>query len=255
VTTDANGNVISELRYCEASLWDKPWGETRYAAGNTPTQYQYTGQYSNMSDFGLMFYNARWYDPYLNHFTQPDTIIPEQSQGTQAWDRYAFVNNNPLRYTDPTGHKGECVSDTICGGMLDTLVEAAIKTESPLWGKSTRWGWFMRLFGDKYDSIGRAKISDAIMEGKYGEPVEGNPAQIGIELRNGPCKFWGCKMNQGTPSVAALAMKERIAMRLDLCVKNGCKSTDMFIVALLAADERLTMDELSWTLSKQNLSS
>jgi len=22
----------------------------------------------------------------------------------QAWDRYAFVNNNPLRYTDPSGH-------------------------------------------------------------------------------------------------------------------------------------------------------
>ena len=54
ITTNSSGGLVSELRY-------KPWGETRYASGTTATKYQYTGQYSNMSDFGLMFYNARWY--------------------------------------------------------------------------------------------------------------------------------------------------------------------------------------------------
>ena len=76
-----------------------------------------TGQRSYMDDptttgategFGLMFYNARWYDPQLGRFAQADTIIPEQSQGTQAWDRYAYTNNNPLRYTDPSGHQVPC---------------------------------------------------------------------------------------------------------------------------------------------------
>ena len=50
-----------------------------------------------------MFYNARFYDSQLGRFTSADSIIPE-SQGAQAYDRYAYVNNNPLRYTDPTGH-------------------------------------------------------------------------------------------------------------------------------------------------------
>jgi hypothetical protein len=46
---------------------------------------------------------VRWNSPYINHFTQPDTIIPDQTS-PQGWDRYAYVNNNPLRYADPTGH-------------------------------------------------------------------------------------------------------------------------------------------------------
>jgi RHS repeat-associated protein len=94
LTTDTNGIVVSEMRY-------KAWGETRYASGTTPTQYQYTGQYSYTAEFGLYFYNARWYDPALSRFAQADTIIPP---GVQGWDRYAYTRNNPLRYTDPSGH-------------------------------------------------------------------------------------------------------------------------------------------------------
>jgi len=30
-----------------------------------------------------------------------DTIVPA---GVQGLDRYAYVNNNPVRYTDPSGH-------------------------------------------------------------------------------------------------------------------------------------------------------
>jgi RHS repeat-associated protein len=56
-----------------------------------------------MGDFGLMYYNARWYDPYLNRWTQPDTIVPD-SNNPQAWDRYGYALNNPIRYNDPSGH-------------------------------------------------------------------------------------------------------------------------------------------------------
>lgn len=52
----------------------------------------------------MLFYNARWVDPSLGRFTQADTIIPDQTQGIQAYDRYAYANNNPLLYTDPSGH-------------------------------------------------------------------------------------------------------------------------------------------------------
>jgi RHS repeat-associated protein len=96
LTTDAAGNKVSEIRY-------KAWGTVRYATENVPTKYQYTGQFSYEAEFGLYFYNARWYDPVLSRFAQADSIIPP---GVQGYDRYAYTNNNPVRYVDPTGHCG-----------------------------------------------------------------------------------------------------------------------------------------------------
>ena len=40
----------------------------------------------------------------FNRWTSPDTIVPDAAQGVQAWDRYAYTNNNPVRYSDPSGH-------------------------------------------------------------------------------------------------------------------------------------------------------
>lgn len=47
--------------------------------------------------------NARYYDPELGRFIQPDDIIPDLSD-PQSYNRYSYVRNDPLRYTDPTGH-------------------------------------------------------------------------------------------------------------------------------------------------------
>jgi RHS repeat-associated protein len=79
----------------------KAWGETR--TGGVPTKYQYTGQFNN-SELGLYYYGARWYDGTLGRFIQADTIIPN-GYNSQAFDRYAYVLNNPLRFIDPSGHK------------------------------------------------------------------------------------------------------------------------------------------------------
>ncbi|MBI4738414.1 hypothetical protein HY772_02425 [Candidatus Woesearchaeota archaeon] len=51
--------------------------------------------------FGLMFYNARWYDPSLGRFRQAGSIVPS---GAQGLDRYAYVNNALTQFIDPTGH-------------------------------------------------------------------------------------------------------------------------------------------------------
>ena len=109
LTTNTSGQVVSELRY-------KAWGEVRYSSGNTATKYQYTGQYSD-GYINLLFYGSRHYDPKLGRFISPDSIVPLASQGVQAWDRYAYTNNNPVRYTDPSGHCIICIGVAILGGV------------------------------------------------------------------------------------------------------------------------------------------
>ena len=96
ITAFSSGGKKAEVRY-------KAWGETRYTYGTTPTSQRYTGQREE-SSLGLYWYNSRWYSPYISRFLSADSIVPEASQGIQAWDRYAYTNNNPVRFNDPSGH-------------------------------------------------------------------------------------------------------------------------------------------------------
>ena len=69
---------------------------------------------------GLYYYNARYgarpehsrRNPTLGRFISPDTIVPGVGD-PQAWNRYAYVANNPLRFTDPSGrtHLDRLISD------------------------------------------------------------------------------------------------------------------------------------------------
>ncbi len=80
------------------------YGETRYSGPptGTPTNYRFTGQQQSAA-LGLYHMGARWYDPYINRFVSPDTIIPDPAN-PQSFNRYSYVNNRPLVATDPTGH-------------------------------------------------------------------------------------------------------------------------------------------------------
>jgi len=106
ITASSSGAKSAELRY-------KAWGETRYTSGATPTDFRYTGQRFE-SLLGLHDYGARWYDSLLGRWLQPDSIVPLESQGVQAWDRFAYANNNPVRYNDPTGHCIDGITTLAC---------------------------------------------------------------------------------------------------------------------------------------------
>ena len=43
------------------------------------------------------------YSPYINQFSQPDSIVPNL-YNPQSLNRYAYALNNPVRYMDPSGH-------------------------------------------------------------------------------------------------------------------------------------------------------
>jgi RHS repeat-associated protein len=55
------------------------------------------------ADTGLYKIGARWYDPVIGLWLTPDSIVPDVNNPI-AWNRYAFNYNNPVNYTDPSGH-------------------------------------------------------------------------------------------------------------------------------------------------------
>jgi RHS repeat-associated protein len=115
VVADETGAVEQELAYY-------PFGETRVnsTSNDTDVAYKYTGQEEDNST-GLYFYQARYYDSHLGRFIQPDKIVP-QPFNPQALNRYSYVLNNPLRYTDPTGYNPELTALTLQQSIADTNI-------------------------------------------------------------------------------------------------------------------------------------
>ena len=58
--------------------------------------------HEHLLSIGIIHMNGRLYDPKLHRFLMPDNYVQDPSN-TQNYNRYSYVLNNPLRYTDPSG--------------------------------------------------------------------------------------------------------------------------------------------------------
>ncbi len=124
VIVDDNGNIVEHLSF-------NPWGERRDAdwteANSEITSNPNRGFTGHEMDdeIGLINMNARIYDPVIGRFLSPDALIPSPAD-LQSYNRYSYVRNNPLSYTDPTGNfrfKG-----SISGSMMGGFKGSSIKT-------------------------------------------------------------------------------------------------------------------------------
>ena len=85
----------------EASRAYYAYGAERAATGDLQTDRTFTGQKSDAT--GLLYYNARYYDPTLGTFISPDSLVPGAGQVIN-YNRFLYVRGNPLKYTDPSGY-------------------------------------------------------------------------------------------------------------------------------------------------------
>ncbi|MFL0802278.1 MAG: FG-GAP-like repeat-containing protein [Agarilytica sp.] len=128
VITDGAGTVVQSMSF-------DPWGSRRNADTWQPldisdlsvlaslksiTTRGYTG-HEMLDEVGVIHMNGRIYDPRLARFMQADPII-QAATSTQSLNRYAYVWNNPLNSTDPTGY----INDYAWQKALPIIVQAVI---------------------------------------------------------------------------------------------------------------------------------
>jgi len=123
--TDIDGNLKEALGY-------DTWGNRRNAAGapvsiattltaevNENTDDKGYTNAEQITSLELVHLNGRVYDPLIGKFLSGDPLVADPKNG-QNYNRYAYVLNNPMNATDPTGFKDKmasiCLAADYCGG-------------------------------------------------------------------------------------------------------------------------------------------
>ena len=94
------------------------WGNSLAALGTIPL-YGYTGREPDAT--GLIYYRNRYYDPMIGRFIQRDPIGMDG-----GINLYAYVNGNPVNFTDPMGTLPRDVSTL----NLDTVTTSPYNTST-----------------------------------------------------------------------------------------------------------------------------
>ena len=94
---DASGNITATYDYA-------PYGSQ--ALGSPPNGPGYTG-HVNDPDTGLVYMQARYYDPAVGRFLSTDPVGPSVGNPFN-FNRFAYANNSPIDNMDPDGRFSSC---------------------------------------------------------------------------------------------------------------------------------------------------
>ena len=109
VTADRNGDYVQILGEYSFDAWGKRRNASTWAAINDQsviaglqTDRGFTG-HEMLDIVGLIHMNGRIYDANLGRFLSADPYIHFPGN-LQDYNRYSYVGNNPLKFTDPSGY-------------------------------------------------------------------------------------------------------------------------------------------------------
>ena len=153
------------------------FGNVVQSEENIRNIFRFTGeQYDKLT--GQYYLKARYYNPVIGRFTQMDTYLGD------GLNLYAYVQNNPVKYVDPSGHNKDCPKDSsVDSGIIRTqlsrrelakrkLVDAAAgsRAEGILIGKD----------GDVPVYQSQQKLKKSIMDAgaQYMGPTRNNDGEI-----------------------------------------------------------------------------
>jgi len=157
-----------------------------------------------------------------------------------GWDRYAYVNNNPLVYTDPSGHKPteceiKCVPhDVLDRSKLSTDGRNLYDTYVKMWNKSTGWWWGV------YGADGDFTIDEFMaLNWHYEQANYGNLKGYNTAVRNAASSWqadvdclnasYTCDVSTAEGSLNFLGYYSQVAPdRAEACAKKSCNWNEQF---------------------------
>lgn len=114
---DAAGNIVSNSDY-------RPYGTQ--VLGTSEAGPGYTGHVSD-PDLGLVYMQARYYDPALARFISADPVELEAGS-LGGFNRYAYGENNPILNVDPDGRQSQVVDGSVYRYSLDVRDDPLFST-------------------------------------------------------------------------------------------------------------------------------
>ncbi|MBW4085753.1 RHS repeat domain-containing protein [Paenibacillus sp. S150] len=139
---NTSGAVVNNYTYDE-------WGNITSQVEGTSNSFKYTGEMYD-AETGLYYLRARYYDPGMGRFLNEDTV-EGQIDNPLSLNLYTYVENNPLIYSDPTGHYKDSDNSEL-RRILAPLTQAYNVAKNA---------------GDKQAMIDAEKMADAIRVSYY----------------------------------------------------------------------------------------
>jgi len=140
--TDSSANIVEQRQFGAWGVTDKflnSTGDTEFNHETSLLNRGYTG-HEHFFGVALIHMNGRLYDAKLGRFLAPDNFV-QSVFDTQSYNRYGYVLNNPLMYSDPSGELIVWAAVAI-GAIIGATVGAATYAINAAITGDWSWGGF-----------------------------------------------------------------------------------------------------------------